>query len=348
MRVVVTGATGNVGTAVLDRLGREPRVDSVLGLARRPARHPFAEIRNVDVAEDPLDEHLAGADAVVHLAWLFQPTHDREVTWRNNVIGTLRLLESASRTRVGSVVVASSVGAYSPGHDDVPVDETWPTHGGSSAAYAREKAYVERLLDAFEEHNPDCRVVRMRPGFIFGEESATQQRRLFGGPLAPGSLVRPATVPVLPWPRGLRFQALHTQDAADAYRLAVVGEVSGPLNIAAEPVVDPDVVASLLDARVVTVPPRLLRAGLAAAWRSHLVPASPELFDLAMQLPVMDCSRARDVLGWTPTRTSYDAVSSVLTGLARGAGGETPPLDPDSSGPGRLHEVATGVGRTDD
>jgi UDP-glucose 4-epimerase len=346
MRVVVTGATGNVGTALLRELGQEDSVESVLGLARRLPDLSLGKVTwaAADVAEDTLDELFTGADAVVHLAWLFQPTHRPDVTWNANVIGTQRVLDAAAKAQVGKVVVASSVAAYSPRHDDERVDETWATHGGGPAGYAREKAYVERLLDAFEKAHPDIPVVRMRPAFIFQESSATEQRRLFGGPLAPGSLVRKGLLPAVPWPRGLRFQALHSDDAGAAYRLAIVKDVSGPFNLAADPVIDAPVAGELLEARVFEVPPRLVRRGLGLAWAAHLVPAAPELFDVVMQLPLMDAGRARTELGWTPRATSREALAELLRGLQQGADGETPPLARETSGPLRSHEVSTGSG----
>src|SRR5690349_9119539 len=48
MRVVVVGATGNVGTSLLDALAAEPAVDSVLGVARRA---PELEVSKVDWAQ---------------------------------------------------------------------------------------------------------------------------------------------------------------------------------------------------------------------------------------------------------------------------------------------------------
>lgn len=346
MRVVVTGASGNVGTSLLEQLAGEETVGTVVGAARRrpDLDLPKVEWVTTDVATDPLDDLLRGADAVVHLAWLFQPTHRPEVTWQSNVVGTQRLLEAAARAGVGKVVVASSVAAYSPRHDDEPVDESWPTHGGSPASYAREKAYVERLLDDFESRNPETVVVRMRPAFIFKESSATQQRRLFGGPLVPGSLVRKRLVPALPWPAGLRFQALHSFDAGAAYRLAVLRDVRGAFNLAADPVLDAQRVGELLEARTFPVPARLVRSGLSLAWGAHLLPATPQLFDAVMQLPVLDTTRARTELGWTPGRSSAEALETLLAGLRRGADGETPPLAKASSGPLRSHEVSTGVG----
>jgi UDP-glucose 4-epimerase len=354
MRIVITGATGNVGTSLAASLARDDRVTSIVALARRLSRMPADEGKTVftqaDVAVDDLRPLFDGADVVVHLAWLFQPTHRPLVTWRANAVGSQRVFEAAAASGVGALVYASSVGAYTPlperrVADDRRVPESWPTHGLPTSAYGREKAYVERLLDAFEVQHPDVRVVRMRPGFIFKRPSATEQRRLFLGPLLPNALVEPGRLPVLPLPAGLRFQAVHADDVAEAYRLAVTGDVHGAFNLAAEPVIDGERLAEMLDTRLVRAPRLLARAAVAAAWHAHLIPADPALLDLVLGLPLLDTSRAHQELGWTPERSAIEAVREMLEGMAQGAGGSTPPLAPDSPS-GRLHEAATGVGET--
>ncbi|MER7700496.1 NAD-dependent epimerase/dehydratase family protein [Streptomyces sp. NPDC096095] len=332
-RVVVTGATGNVGTSVVRALAADPDIGSVLGLARR---RPALEIAKatwdtVDLSrsdsEDRLVGLLRGADALVHLAWRFQPTHDPVVTWQSNVLGSRRVFDAVLRSGVPALVHASSVGAYSPGPKKEPgVDEQWPTHGWPDAAYCREKAYLERVLDTFELRHPQIRVVRMRPGFLFKETSAPEQRRIFGGRYVPGPLLRPDLLPFVPDLAGLRFQVLHTEDAAEAYRLAVLGDVRGPFNLTADPVIDARRLADLLDARVVRVPVALVRTALAAAWRTHAVPASPHLFDAVLRLPLLDSGRAHDVLGWQPTRTAEGALSAFLRGVRAGTGEDTEPL----------------------
>ncbi|MEU3215723.1 NAD-dependent epimerase/dehydratase family protein [Streptomyces sp. NPDC006971] len=333
LRVVVTGATGNVGTSVVGALSEDPDVAAVVGLARRLPKMsvPGVEWATVDLSRrdspEVLDQHLAGADAVVHLAWRFQPTHAPLITWRSNVLGSIRVFEAVARAGVPALVHASSVGAYSPGPKEEPgVSEEWPTHGWPDASYCREKSYLERVLDAFEPRHPRIRVVRMRPGFLFKEQAASEQRRIFAGRHVPGPLLRPDLLPFVPDLAGLRFQALHTDDAAEAYRAAVVGDVRGPFNLAAEPVIGAPELAELLDARVVRVPRALVRTALAAAWHTHAAPASPHLFDAVLRLPVLDCARARDVLGWRPTRTAQEALSSFLSGVRHGAGMETAPL----------------------
>jgi len=350
---VITGASGNVGTSVVAALAEDERVGSMLGLARREPTWSAAKLTwaTADIGIDELDGHLAGADAVVHLAWLFQPTHDPVVTWRNNVLGAIKVFEAAGRAGVPALVYSSSVGAYSPGPQHEPVDESWPTHGWPGAAYCREKAYLERWLDGFEATHPDTRVVRIRPAFLFKRESASEQRRLFAGPLLPGMLVRRGLVPAVPDVTGLRFQALHTDDAAQAFRLVLHRDVRGAFNIAADPVIDGRVLAELLHARRVPLPPGALRLPLAAAWRMRLVPASPDLFDAVLRLPIMDSTRARTELGWAPRRTATEALEELLAGLREGAGLATPPLASRVRG-GRLRELlgngaGVGAGRAD-
>ncbi|MFF1443310.1 SDR family oxidoreductase [Streptomyces sp. NPDC058295] len=329
-KVVVTGATGNVGTSVVRLLSEDPDVASVRGLARRiPDWSPRkTEWTAVDLASDRTDLAAAfvDADAVVHLAWAFQPTHDPAATWRTNVLGSIRVFEAVAAARVPVLVHASSVGAYSPGPKDHAVDESWPTHGWPDAAYCREKAYLERTLDTFERDHPGIRVVRMRPAFLFKRQSASEQRRIFGGRFLPGPVARPELLPFLPDIPGLRVQALHTDDAAEAYRLALRTEVRGPFNLAAEPALDAELLGEMFDARPVRLPRTAARSAIAAAWGLRLLPASPHLFDAVLRLPLMDCTRAHIELGWHPQHTAPEVLEEFLLGLRAGEGEATEPM----------------------
>ena len=328
MRVVVTGATGNVGTSLVRRLAAAPAVTSIVGLARRrpDLDVPKVEWVAADVSRDDLDGPITGADVVVHLAWLIQPSHRLDVLEATNVIGSKRVFQAAARAGARALVYASSVGAYSPGPKDRRVDETWPTEGIGPSFYSRHKAATERLLDHFEAENPAVRVVRLRPALIFKREAASGIRRLFLGRLLPPQLLRPSRIPVVPRTERLVFQAVHTEDVVEAYRLAIVGEASGAFNIAADPVLDADELGRILGARPVPVPSAVLRAAADVSWRAHLQPTPPGWVDLAVGVPVMDTSRARRELDWHPTRTSGEALCELLEGFADRAFGPTAPL----------------------
>jgi nucleoside-diphosphate-sugar epimerase len=340
MRIVIVGATGNVGTSVLRALAADSAVTSVLGVARRTPDWEVGkgEWAAADIATDELTPLFHGADAVMHLAWAFQPTHDPAATWETNVLGSSRLFDAVAEAGVPALVYASSVGAYSPGPKDRAVDESWPTHGWPGTPYTREKAYVERMLDGFEARHPDCRVVRLRPGFIFKREAAQEQRRIFGGPLVPNADIR--RLPVVPDIPDLRFQVVSTPDAAEAYRLAVLREVRGAFNIAADPVIGTPELAELLDARPVRVPASVVRAALSAGWHLNLIPASPGLFDAVLRLPIMDTTRARTELGWEPRQSATEALEELLTGLREREDLPTPPLAARTGD--RLRELLTG------
>ncbi|MBA3265127.1 MAG: NAD-dependent epimerase/dehydratase family protein [Nocardioidaceae bacterium] len=348
MRVVVVGASGNIGTALLEKLEGEAAVTEVAAVARRlppvAPTSPTVTWHRGDIATDDLDPLLRGADVVVHLAWLFQPTHRPSSTWANNAVGTARLLEAVERSQAKALVVATSVAAYSPRQDDQLVDESWPTHGASTAAYAREKAYVERLLDAFKAQVKRCVVTRLRPAFVFHRRTATQQRRLFMGPLVPGSLVRPSLIPVLPTPAGLLLQTVHSDDVGSAIASAVVAGTPGAFNICADGVLTPRQLAELFNARQATVPARLARAALKAAWTAHAVPANPELLDALLAVPMMSNARAKAEWDWVPTVSAVDALGEFFEGLRRGEAHPTPPLDADTGGRLRTEEFGTGVG----
>ncbi len=251
------------------------------------------------------------------------------------------MFAAASAAGVGALVYASSVGAYSPGPGR-RVDESWPTHSVPTAAYGREKAYVERLLDTFEARHPDIRVVRLRPAFIFQRQAASQKRRIFAGPLRPNALVRPSRLPVVPWPAGLRFQALHANDVAEAYRLAVVGDARGAYNVAADPVINAESIGEVVGSRVVLVPGRLARAGLTAAWQLH---HSRPSRGCPTWRRTSHCSTPR---GSAPSSAGPHRV--LRGGTARGARGDgrgswrpNSTARPDSPA-GWLHEGATGAG----
>lgn len=347
MRVVVVGATGNAGSALVEALVDDPEIQSIVGVARRlPAIRPAkVEWRSADIRTADLAAIFRGADAVVHLAWLIQPSRDDAELRSVNVDGSRRVFEAVGEAGVPTLVYASSVGAYSEGPKTYAVDETWPTDGVETLFYARHKAEVERMLDGFEAEHPAVRVVRLRPGLIFRREVATEIRRLFLGPLFAGSVLRPSLIPLVPALERLRFQAVHSADVAEAYRLSLhAGEAFGAFNIAAEPTIDPEVLADIFGARRVRVSPALLRRAADVTWRLRLQPTSAGWLDMGLAVPIMSTQRAREELGFEPRFSAVQALEELLAGLREGAGYPTPPLDPATSGRWRIRELATGVG----
>lgn len=336
MRVVVTGATGNVGTGLVARLTATDAVSEVVGLARRLPR-PLPQLDRVrwqraDVTTTDLEPIFDGADVVVHLAWVIQPIRDQAYLHRVNVHGTKRVLDAVGAAGVPAMVYASSVGAYSAGPKHQSVEESWPTGGVPTSLYSRQKAEVEELVDRFEAHHPGTRVVRLRKGLVFSAGAASEIARYFLGPFVPLRLIGRRRLPLVPNTRRLVFQAVHTDDAATAYVAAVTGDASGAFNIASDPPLDGPLLAEVLRARSVPLPAGPLRAATALSHFLRLQPTSPGWLDLALAAPVLDTTAARVRLGWAPQRSGPEALAELVDGFAEKAGMATPPLRPARGG----------------
>src|SRR4051794_22087522 len=344
MKVVITGATGNVGTSTVQALADSQEIDEILGLARRqpawtPPKTTWVE---ANILGADLTASFEGANAVIHLAWAIQPSRDAATVERINLEGSSRVFAAAAAAGVRALVHASSVGAYSRGPKDREVDENWPTEGTPTSFYSRHKVAVERELDRFETDNPKMRVVRLRPALIFKDEAATEIRRLFVGPFLPNFLLRRRFLPALPRVDRLRFQAVHSEDVGRAYLRAVLADVKGAFNIAAEPPLSPEDIAERIGVRSFPVSARVVRRVADLSWRMRLQPTPPGWLDMALNVPLMSSSRAREELGWEPRHSGVEALEELLEGLREGHGAETPPLEADSVS-GRLDDLKTGV-----
>lgn len=348
MKVAIVGATGNHGTAVLRALHETPEVTEIVGIARRLPEQdqpPYdgVEWRSIDIAgastaEDAVNslaEAFAGADAVVHLAWMIQPNDRRDLLRRVNVEGTERVTQAVAQAGVPHLVVASSVGAYSPdaarsGDGEPPLrDESWATGGIDTSHYSVDKAAQEEVLDRFAAAHPDITLTRLRPGLTFQGDAGSEIRNYFLGDLVPVGALRAGKLPALPVPKGIRLQAVHADDLGRAYVAAILKKVGGAFNICADDVLGPQELADIVDhGRYIEMPPAVVRAGLVAAHKAGTVPADAGWLDMGMEVPLMDNSRAATELDWRPSVSAADALAELLEGMIEGRGLPSPPLRP--------------------
>ncbi|MDO3634229.1 NAD-dependent epimerase/dehydratase family protein [Mycolicibacterium arseniciresistens] len=330
MRVVVTGASGNVGAGVLRALAAQMPDAEVVGICRRPPttgeKYERVQWHAVDLssptAAAELEPALRRADVVIHLALAIQPVRDTDYLYRANVLGTQALLSAMTAAGIRQLVYASSLGIYAPGRGE-PVSEDWPDTGQPASTYSRHKVMVERMLDRFVEEQPETVVARFRPTVVVQREAAWLIRSLYLGPLVPRAafeLLRRGAVRLLPLPRGIALQFVHADDVGDAVIRMMQHRAHGSYNIAAN-VLDSTALAALVGAQAVGVNPRMMRTVVSALSASRVVALTPGWYDVATNSPVMDTSKARRELGWAPTRTSAESAMELLDGMAEGAAG---------------------------
>lgn len=338
MKVVITGASGNVGTALLRALPAENW--DVTAIARRPPalEPPYHRARwlRCDIgahgAADLLADACTGADAVIHLAWAVDPRATEPPMWRTNRLGTLTVLRAAAQAGVRHLVCASSAAAYAVGPRWRPVPEDWPRTGVPGSAYSAGKVALEAMLDDFEQGYPDIGLARIRPCAVVQGDAGAEVGDWVLSPWLPRSLLRRRWLPVPAWP-ALRLQVVHADDIAAAVRLILRGAHVGPFNLAAEPVLSAHRLATAVGGvrvplpRAVSVPPAW------ASWRLGLQPLHPGWLRLADRVSLVDSTRARAELGWTPEHDAGTAFGELVDGMRTGRHARSPVLAPSTTRP---------------
>lgn len=332
-RIVITGASGNVGTALLRRLAEDGTDYEIIGVARRrpPPDGVYRPVQwhELDLADPCVETQLLNVfrdvQCVIHLAWGFQPTRNTRYLDAVAINGSSAVLSAAHNAKVPQLVHMSSVGTYAPGRYGEKVDESWSTAGIRSSAYSRAKSTVEHMLDDYERRNPDgVGITRMRPGFIMQRDAAPGLRRYTLPAYLDSRWLR--WLPVLPLDRSLCVSIVHADDVADACVRAIERGATGPFNLAAEPPVSRDDIAKVLRAHPIHVPSGLLGLAVEASWRARLQPIDRGWLDMAFTLPLLNTGRARDVLDWSPRWESAAALADLIDGFLHDSGTPSPVL----------------------
>ena len=308
MRIAVTGAAGDFGTAIMRRLLDDERVTQVLALDVHRPRLEHAKLRGeiCDVRSERVAELVAGCDAVIHLAFILIPGRDRDESSRINQLGSRTVLEACAAAGVARLVVASSQSAYgSPAKGLKPALEGQLPPQPDRRFYFREKAEVERMLTAWEAEHPDSDLVitRLQPGFIYGPDFSNPALAMFGAPLV-----------ILPDDDG-RTHLIHQDDLARAFCEACFADHPGSFLIVTDESISQEDLAELSGGRVVRVPVRPVEIALDAAHALRLSPVSADWAvsgDREARL-----GRARDDLGWEPSMSSRESALVLLAQQGR-------------------------------
>ncbi len=327
LTVAVTGPTGTFGSGLIPLLEADPRIGRVVGIARRPfdpADRGWSKMvyRQGDVRDRAaLESAFAGADVVVHLAFLITGTASRETTRTINVDGTVNAFRAAASEGARRFVFASSAAAYGF-HRDNPLGmtEDWPIRPADRLFYSREKAEVERTLQSESTACPALDLYVLRPPIVVGPHGMGA-KDLLPRALAPGVrtarkvLVRsPVPIPA-PVP-DLALQLVHEDDVGQALQLCVVGAgPAGAYNIAGQGTVTAHDVAHALGLAPLPFPVSWAQAAGRTVSRIPLpsgVPPVSEWAEAVGHPVIIDSTKARRELGWSPRYTGLGALLAAL------------------------------------
>lgn len=320
LTVAVTGPTGEIGISAVTALDRDPVVDRIIGMARRPfdpASQGWTKTvyRQGDITDRAaVDGLVTDADVVVHLAFIIMGT--REESARVNLAGTRNVFEATvAARRPRRLVYTSSVAAYGYHRDNpVPITEDVPPRGSPEHYYSEQKAACEAALQEIAGDS-DLEVYVLRPCIVAGPKAPALADVMpwnqLPGPIRRVTQILPLLKPPLPDP-GTPMQLVHHDDVASAIALAATTSAPpGAYNLAGDGVVSISAVAEELGARPVRVPKVAASAASDLMARLPFIPSSLEWLHAGRTSVVMDTTKAKAQLGWTPKYTAAETLSAL-------------------------------------
>lgn len=306
--VAVTGAAGNLGRLVVERLLASDSVARVIALDRKPPPRVDARVTFVraDVRDPELARHLAGVDAVLHLAFIVERgSRDAVLAESVNVGGTRNVAAAVVAAGVRHLVFASSVASYGfrPENTGIALTEEAPLHGDEGFYYPRHKAITDRMLGALADAHPEIAVARLRPSLFLGPR--TDPARTAG--------LRAPVIAIPPGPP-VPLQVTHEDDVADAFVLALEHEARGAFNVAANEPLTLAEIGRAVGKPTVRIPRAAIRAYELAYQRGigEIDPAwltAPSADHL-----IASSDKIRRELGWAPRFDSAGAVARAIAG----------------------------------
>jgi UDP-glucose 4-epimerase len=324
LTVAVTGPTGEIGISAVTALEREPTVEAIVGMARRPfdvyARGWVkTTYHQGDILDrEAVDAFVAQADVVIHLAFIIMGS--REESARVNLQGTRNVFEATvAAERPRRLVYTSSVAAYGYHSDNpVPLTEEVPARGSAEHYYSEQKAACEAALAEITK-NSSLEVFILRPCIVAGPEATALADAMpwnkLPGPVRAVAKVAPILKPVVPDP-GVPLQLVHHDDVAAAIALAATTPAPpGAYNLAGDGVVTVSELAKALGGRPVRVPAAAASAASAAIARVPFVPSLLEWLHIARTSVVMDTAKAKTQLGWRPVHSSAETLAALASAV---------------------------------
>ncbi len=294
-RILVTGASGMVGRALLGLLGDHDVLASDIA---RPARlPPGVAFRHADVTGQDVVQAIAefGPDVIVHLASIVSPpkTMSRDEAYAVDVTGTENVLRSAVKLGVRRLVVTSSGAAYGYHPDNpVPLRENDTLRGNEEFPYAHHKLLVERLLERARRESPQLEQVVLRVGTVLGEGTDNQITDLFKKRRV--LAIRGSDSP---------FVFIWTQDLAEILERAATTGPTGVFNVAGDGVMRIDDIARALNKPVLRLPSRALKVALAMARPLGISRYGPEQVRFLQYRPVLANDALKAEFGYIPKKT---------------------------------------------
>jgi UDP-glucose 4-epimerase len=334
MRYVITGGSGYIGTRLVEHLCGREDTERIVVCDLNPPRvmRPKVEFERLDVRDREAARSVlqrVKPDALVHLAFILNPSHDEDLMYEVDVNGTRNVLEAASLAGTQQVLVASSSTAYGAFADNPePITEEQPVRGVAGFSYARDKTESDRLCQLWALEHPDRTMTIVRPCIVFGPSVDNYLVRLWtNAPFQPDAGTLDNTI-----------QFVHEDDVVDAMITLLHGRHAGAYNVAGDGLMTLRECAELIASPIRKMPMALYRLLGRIFWALRMGEAPPGQIEFAIH-PWIVSNEKLKATGWTPRYDSRETFE--ITMRAHGKLPPAAPSPPASSGNGDQEPVAT-------
>ncbi len=312
LRVGLTGASSDLGRALLPRLQADARVERVIAfdVARPSEPVPKLEYVRVDLTrpgtEDDLRRELeeAKVDAFFHLAFVNSRVHGAAFAHELEVIGTMKVLAAAGAVRIARLVMPSLTVLYGA-RPNAPamLREPHPLQGCLGSRFVTDRVEVESQVAAFAVANPETQVVVLRFAPLVGPGCDNPFTRMLGTRLIPTVL---GFDPL--------WQVVHEDDAAEALHRALSCEARGAFNVGSKDVVPFSALVRLAGGQALPLPGPVLRSTSRLLESLGVASVPIPLLDYLTFSCVTDVTRAEQELGFVPRVGAAEALESLDSG----------------------------------
>jgi UDP-glucose 4-epimerase len=308
MRYVITGGSGYIGSRLVELLSRSDDTEQIVicDLAPPLVYRPKTQFERVDVRDREAVRAVlerSGADALIHLAFILNPSHDEHLMYDVDVNGTHNVLEAAAAAGTQQVLVTSSSTAYGAFPDNpMPLTEDDPVRGVASFPYARDKTESDRLCQLWAAAHPDRVMTIVRPCIVFGPNVDNYIVRLWTkAPFTPdtGHLDRP-------------IQFVHEDDVVEAIAALLLGRHGGAFNVAGDGLMTLRECAEVTGSPIRRMPLRAYRGLARALWGARVSEAPPGQIEFALHPWVVSNEKLKRTAGWSPRYTSRETFEITM------------------------------------
>lgn len=327
LRLGITGSSGYLAQQLVARLGADPDIEFILGLDIRRREAPVecaAEFLEYDVTRrwidtrDLLSKHRINVG--LHLAWQFNPIHDRKRHRQVDVEGSSGFFQAAAAAGLKRVIYTSSTTAYThEGNPESLLGEDVDVKGTPRYLYSLHKAQVDRIAQDFARQHPEIQVLILRPCIVVGPHLKNVVSTMTDWPwrTCPWMICVAGADPPM--------QFLSEEDVAEILYRSVKSDLTGTINCAGDGVVRVKELMRPLGKRPLPLPAAMVYPFAQLLWRLRLLPFPSGALDMIRYPWVADTTRMKAAMRYQPRLSTAEALETFAA-ARRGSTSEAPRL----------------------